>query len=118
MKPHPRGRAHEAAARRFLESRGLRILQSNFHCRFGEIDLIAEDGEDLVFVEVRARRNPDYGGPLASIGAGKRNRLRRSALAYLQRTAQSERPCRFDVIGFGAPGEPPDWIRNAFDGFE
>ena len=115
MKPHPVGKDAERAAAELLRRHGLRIVASNFHCRWGEIDLIAEHRDELVFVEVRQRRNHDYGGAEASVNAGKQRRLARAALAYLQKTAQTQRPCRFDVVAFGTDGAPANWIRNAFE---
>ena len=98
-----RGDAGEALAAAYLERRGLRILSRNYRCRFGEIDLVAESGSTLVFVEVRARRSDDFGGPGESITAAKRRRLVAAARHYL--AATGERPARFDVVLIrGEPG--------------
>ena len=113
--PRVAGDAAEAAAAHFLQARGLRILARNFRCRSGEIDLIAEHEGMLVFVEVRRRRHGGYGGSLASVDRRKQRRLTRAAQTYLQETAQSERPCRFDVVGYDGEEAPPNWIRNAFE---
>ena len=78
-----RGESGESLAAAFLEGRGLRILSRNYRCRFGEIDLVAESGATLVFVEVRARRSDTFGGPAASITAAKRRRLVAAARHYL-----------------------------------
>jgi len=77
------GRRAEALAAAFLEGRGLAIVERNFRCRRGEIDIIARDGPTLVFVEVRLRSRQDYGGAAASITAAKRSRLAAAALFYL-----------------------------------
>jgi putative endonuclease len=91
-------------------------IRSNYRCRRGEIDLIMQDDEYLVFVEVRFRSSQRYGGALASIGQRKKARLRTAATHYLQRFhPYGDRPCRFDVV-------IPDpihlsqctWIPNAF----
>ena len=73
-----RGALAEAAAAEFLAGRGLRLLERNYRCRFGEIDLIMSDGRTLVFVEVRYRRNKSFGGALESITVAKREKLFRS----------------------------------------
>jgi putative endonuclease len=97
----------------FLERRGLRVLERNYHCRLGEIDLIARDGATTVFVEVRQRASNAFGGAAASITAKKRMRLVRAARFYLSRLATTP-ACRFDALL--VEGNPPriDWIRDAF----
>lgn len=107
-----RGDSAEALAALFLERRGLKILARNYRCRFGEIDLVAENGATLVFVEVRARRSEGFGGPAESITAAKRRRLVAAARHYL--AAAGERPARFDVVLM--LGEQPEieWIVDAF----
>ena len=73
------------------------ILERNFRCRRGEIDIIARDGETLVFAEVRLRTRNDFGGAAASIGARKRARMTAAALYYLGRRSRMP-PCRFDAL--------------------
>jgi putative endonuclease len=106
----------EQIASDFLAGKGLREIERNFHCRFGEIDIIARHDEHLVFVEVRYRQSNSHGGAAASIGISKQRKLRNSALHYLQRNRLSDAPCRFDVISISGELENPrlDWIRNAF----
>ncbi|SEO74820.1 YraN family protein [Aquisalimonas asiatica] len=106
------GQTAEEAARRHLEAHGLRLLDRNAHARRGEIDLIMEDGDVLVFVEVRYRADATHGSALESIGATKRRRLIHAASTYLQRH-RLDRPCRFDVVAI--TGETLEWITNAFD---
>jgi putative endonuclease len=108
-----KGAAAEELAAAFLERNGLAITARNYRCRFGEIDLVARDGRTLVFVEVRQRRNEDFGGAAASITHGKRARLLRAARHYLA-GIRIEPPCRFDAVLIR--GEPPqiEWIQNAF----
>lgn len=108
-----RGEAAEQLAAAFLQRQGLTIAHRNYRCRFGEIDLIAQDGKTLVFVEVRSRRTEDFGGAAASITQDKRDKLLRTARHYLARN-RSTSPCRFDAVLIR--GEPPrvEWIRNAF----
>lgn len=92
-----RGAAAEALAAEFLQARGLTIIERNYRCRGGEIDLIARDGETLIFVEVRLRSGAAFGGAAASINAAKRKRLGFAASHYLGRLGR-EPPCRFDAI--------------------
>jgi putative endonuclease len=91
------GARAEGIAAKFLEARGLTIVDRNFRTRLGEIDLIARDGAVLVFVEVRLRRNQYFGGAGASITAAKCARLTAAARAYLGRLG-AEPPCRFDAV--------------------
>ena len=109
-----RGTAGEDLAARFLEYKGLTILTRNFSCRYGEIDLVARDGEDTVFVEVKLRRNADYGYAAEAVTPSKRAKLRRTALFWLQRFG--EVPARFDVLEIYDEYTPVriHWIRNAF----
>jgi len=92
-----RGAAAEALAARFLEARGVRVVERNYRCRGGEIDIVATDGATLVFVEVRLRRGSAFGGAAASITAAKQRRLALAARHYLGRLGR-EPPCRFDAI--------------------
>jgi putative endonuclease len=88
----------ERAAARFLEGRGYRILERNYRTRHGEIDLIAEDGRVLVFVEVKVRFDDRFGGPAAAITRAKQARIARLARQYLAWRRVDDRPCRFDVV--------------------
>lgn len=92
-----RGARAEALAAQFLEGRGLAILERNFRTRRGEIDLIARDGDTLVFVEVRFRSRSDFGGAAGSVTARKQQRIVAASLVYLSRL-RSEPSCRFDAI--------------------
>jgi putative endonuclease len=109
-----RGRLAEEAACRYLQAQGLRLIERNYRCRSGEIDLVMDDGDSLVFVEVRYRRHDRYGSGAETVDARKRARIIRCAQYYLQRhpTAQG-RPARFDVISLAA-GQDLQWIRDAF----
>jgi putative endonuclease len=91
------GARAETLAADYLTRRGLTIVGRNFRTRFGEIDLIARDGRTLVFVEVRMRTSPRFGGAVESITAAKRARLIATASGYLA-TLRHEPPCRFDAI--------------------
>lgn len=108
-----KGEAAEQLAATFLLGRGLKIIHRNYRCRFGEIDLIAQDGKTLVFIEVRSRQSEDFGGAAASITQDKRDKLLRTARHFLAQ-GRSAAPCRFDAVLIR--GEPPrlEWIKNAF----
>jgi putative endonuclease len=108
-----RGEAAEALACDYLRGRGLVVAERNYRCRFGEIDVVAREGDTLVFVEVRRRRSEAFGGAAASITPAKRSRLIAAARHYLARL-ESVPPCRFDALLIR--GEPAriEWIRNAF----
>jgi putative endonuclease len=95
-----------------LRAAGLRLIERNWRCRLGEIDLIAEEGGTLVFAEVRQRTSSGFGGAAESITSAKRSRLLAAARLYL--SGRPEAHCRFDV--FLVEGEPRQvrWIRDAF----
>ncbi len=106
------GARAEALAADFLLARGLAIVERNFRCRRGEIDLIARDGETLVFIEVRLRTRRDFGGAAASITAAKRARIAAAALFYLGRLRRTP-PCRFDAVLFdGIAADRIEWLRD------
>ena len=95
-----------------LKAAGLRLIERNWRCRLGEIDLIAEEGETLVFAEVRMRGPGLFGGAAESVTAAKRARIVAAARLYL--TRRPEAPCRFDVFLVDGPPRHVQWIRNAF----
>jgi putative endonuclease len=89
----------ETLAKRYLVSRGCRLLAENYTVRGGELDLVVEEGGVIVFVEVRQRRSNRYGSAAESIGSHKIARLRRAALHYLvTRYGRDDLPVRFDAI--------------------
>lgn len=92
------GRTGERLAAEALISQGYRIRERNFRCRYGEIDIIAEDGHDLVFVEVKTRRGSAYGLPEEAITARKRQKIREVANYYLDLHSCGERSWRVDVV--------------------
>ncbi|MFY0542819.1 YraN family protein [Brevibacillus sp. H7] len=93
------GQKGESVAERFLQSKGYQTVARNVRSRHGEIDLIAMDGDTLVFVEVRTRSGFAYGTPTESVTWRKRRKLQELALAYLQNCSQPVKHFRFDVIG-------------------
>ncbi|MGB5454197.1 MAG: YraN family protein [Sedimenticolaceae bacterium] len=106
------GKDAETRAETLLRRSGLRPIARNYRCRAGEIDLIMRDGEHLVFVEVRLRSHPGYGGALSSVGTHKQQRLILAARHYLMSSGW-QGPCRFDVVGFDRGGDAT-WISDAF----
>lgn len=104
------GRYWEQYALGWLRARGLVLIEENFRCAGGEIDLVMRDGDMVVFVEVRQRDDPEHGGAAASIGPAKIRRLVRAARWWLLRCERLP-PCRFDVIAID--GEHLDWLRDA-----
>lgn len=109
-----RGAQAEQLAADFLRNNGLALLQRNYRCRFGEIDLIMQDGATVVFVEVRLRSRAEFGGAAASIGMAKQGKLLTTARHYLS-TLRSMPPCRFDaVLLHAADGSRIEWVKNAF----
>ncbi|KTC68778.1 hypothetical protein Lbir_2311 [Legionella birminghamensis] len=112
------GKQLEQRAVTFLSRQGLQLLESNFQCRWGEIDLIMREGLTLVFVEVRARSSSEYGGAIASITAAKRRKLTKTANYYLlAKKLQDKCAARFDVVLFEGKQLEIEWIKNAFDSY-
>jgi len=102
----------ETLASRFLEARGVAIIARNYRCRGGEIDIVARDGDATVFVEVRLRRNRNFGGAAASITDAKRRRLKIAALHYIASQGKEPR-CRFDAIALHAlDASAIEWLRD------
>jgi putative endonuclease len=118
MNENNAGLAAEKLAATFLAERGLKLVMQNYHCRFGEIDLVMTDAKTLVFVEVRLRSNSQFGSAAASITPQKQQKLILTAQHYLQQHVknQSQTACRFDVILMSkADLNSLEWIRNAFE---
>ena len=108
------GAEAEKRAAAFLEKKGFRIIGRNFRSRFGEIDLIAEDGRRIVFVEVRCRNRSDYGLPEETVDRFKQNKLLKTAEFYLAGRGLAGKDARFDVVAAGKDGKIKH-IENAFD---
>ena len=116
------GAVGENVAANYLKGRGYRIVERNYRVRFGEIDIIAEQEGDLVFVEVKTRTDDLFGSPLESVTARKQKQLSKIALDYMSRQGCVDRNARFDVVGIrlqqGAKGAGPaeiELLQNAFD---
>ena len=106
------GQLGEDQALIYLQQQGLHLLERNFRCKAGEIDLVMQDGKVLVFVEVRMRSDSKFGGAAASVGSAKQKRLINAAQIYLQRHSMPP-PCRFDVIAFD--DKQMTWLKNAIE---
>ncbi|REL25580.1 YraN family protein [Thalassotalea euphylliae] len=108
----------ETLAANYLKQQGLTCLARNFTSRYGEIDIIAKHGESIVFIEVKYRKQLDYGGAIATISKSKQQKLKLCASFYLQQAQLNEynTPCRFDVVALQGPIEQPNitWLKNAF----
>ncbi len=117
--PRTKGAQAERLAEAFLRRRGLRLRERNFRVRSGEIDLIMQEGDSIIFVEVRCRNNRLL-DPAESVDAYKQRRLCRTAAYYLQSLQHTAPcpPCRFDVICITGHGSQIDWIRGAFEAEE
>lgn len=107
------GDVAEQLAATFLQQKGLKLVEKNFRCAYGEIDLIMRDGKTLVFIEVRLRRNSQFGGAAMSITPSKQQKLKRTAERYLQ--IHGDTACRFDAILMQTTElNTVEWIPNAF----
>lgn len=114
------GKIAEQAACDYLCQQGLVLLESNYHCPRGEIDLVMRDAGTTVFVEVRYRRNPLFGSAAESVDQRKQDKLLATAAHYLQRHPQAARStCRFDVVALSSDNgaQQLDWIANAFQAY-
>lgn len=107
------GASFEKTAARYLEEQGYRILESNYRCRMGEIDLIGRDGRYLVFAEVKYRSDASCGDALEAVNTRKQATIRRVAQFYLlTHHLPEDTPCRFDVVGI--TGKKISLIKDAF----
>lgn len=109
------GKDAEAYACCHLQAQGLQLLQQNYYTRRGEIDLIMQDKDSLVFVEVRYRRQSRFGSAAESVDRRKQSKLIACANHYLQAfPGIAGQPCRFDVVSIGGNMKRIEWIMNAF----
>jgi len=99
LKKKELGAKGEEIAVRYLKSRGYRIVERNYRIRLGEIDIIAEHGDDLVFIEVKTRSDILFGSPFESVSKQKQKQLSKVALEYISKKNCHNRPSRFDVVG-------------------
>ncbi len=117
MSPEKRGVGGEDRACAHLAREGLEILERNFRCRVGEIDVVAREGPTFVFVEVKERGDASHGAAVEAVTPAKRQRVIRAAQLWAARHGQSESPLRFDVVAidWGAEGAAIRHERGAFD---
>jgi putative endonuclease len=116
--PKEFGKSGEELAAKHLTKLGYKVLEKNYRTKAGEIDIIAQDGPTIVFVEVKSRRDKSYGPPEIKVDYHKRRQITRAALLYLLRKKKGNSPCRFDVVGISAPqGEAVEVtvIKDAFE---
>ena len=106
------GKKAEDIAYSFLKKNGLELITRNYRCRFGEIDLIMQDSEILVFVEVRYRKSDKYGSAIESVDFNKQRKLVFTVKHCLSKTS-NEQPTRLDIVALSS-NEPPQWIIDAF----
>ncbi|MET0027714.1 MAG: YraN family protein [Candidatus Thiodiazotropha sp.] len=108
------GAEAEQQALGYLHRQGLRLVERNYRCKLGELDLIMRDRDDaLIFVEVRYRQSGDFGSALESITPSKQKKLLAAARHYLH-SHSADQPCRFDVVALNGSGHPRmQWIKNA-----
>ena len=114
MNKRKTGTEYEELAARWLTGKGFEILEKNYRCRIGEIDLIARDGEYLVFVEVKYRKDNSSGYSLAAVNPAKQKTICKVARYFLTVEYHNvDIPCRFDVAGID--GDEIHWVKNAFE---
>ena len=106
------GMKYERIAGEYLQTQGYEILEYNFHCRYGEIDIVAKQGEYLVFIEVKYRSSERYGAPLEAVTKGKQRTISKCAQSYLYKNRMWDIPIRFDVVGMSE--KEIEVIRDAF----
>lgn len=114
------GERGEALAEVHLQRLGYRIVERNYRCPLGEVDRIAVQGKTLIFLEVKARSTPDFGGPLEAVDRRKRRKLTRLAQYYVAQKRLYDTPLRFDVVGVYYDGVEPrvEVLANAFEAEE
>ncbi len=112
------GKKGEETVAKYLKENGYKILSKNYRCKLGEIDIIAKDGLDLVFIEVKTRSGLSYGSPAEAVNKKKQRQISRAAQCYLGEQQLFNSPARFDVIsllGDNSGNSQIDHINNAFD---
>ena len=112
-----RGQWAERLAEDYLIKHGLKLIRRNYSCRMGEIDLIMQERDAIIFVEVRYRKDDQFGGGIESIDFRKQKKLNNTAMHYLQEyDSHQDHPCRFDAMIISGDASKPsiNWITNAF----
>lgn len=111
------GRLGESEAARFLEKRGYKLLERNYRCKYGEIDIVAQDGRTIAFVEVKTRGSESFGGPLASVDSRKQKKIMLAAHFYIESKRLIDADLRFDVVGIELRGGQLSFelVKDAFE---
>jgi putative endonuclease len=111
------GREGERVAERYLKKKGYTLVERNYRCRGGEVDLIVLDRRVIVFVEVKTRTDHGFGNPLEAVEPRKQRRMIHAARFFLHEKRLHQRDARFDVVGISWPGVEPEveHIQNAFE---
>lgn len=113
-----RGADTEARALQFLQQHGLQLIERNWRCKLGELDLVMRDGDTVVVTEVRGRSRPEFGSAAETVDARKQLRIQRATqLMLASRRDLAGRPLRFDIVAVDGAGEI-QWLRAAFEGHE
>jgi len=112
------GKKGEDLAAKRLSKLGYKIIERNYRTPAGEIDIIATDGEYLVFVEVKSRSDLSFGAPELAVNRHKRRQMEKAALLYLMKKGGADKPCRFDVVCINAAPDADaecEVIKDAFE---
>lgn len=111
------GKRGETLAISFLKKNGYRVIESNFRCRYGEIDIIAQDGKTVAFIEVKTKTSNRFGSPTQAIDSRKQRQVSKTALAYISQKRLTNYSARFDVVGINIKGSNSEieLIKNAFE---
>jgi len=111
------GKRGETLAISFLKKNGYRIIESNFRCRYGEIDIVAQDGKTVAFIEVKTKTSNRFGSPTQAIDSRKQRQVSKTALAYISQKRLTNYSARFDVVGINIKGSNSEieLIKNAFE---
>ncbi|MCM8762948.1 MAG: YraN family protein [Candidatus Omnitrophica bacterium] len=104
----------EHLARDFLKAKNYKILETNFRCRLGELDIIAQDKDTICFIEVKTRRTDKFGSPYEAVDRSKQKKMCQVALVYLKNKGWLDKPARFDVVSIAAQEAKIGLIKNAF----
>ncbi|MEA3487082.1 MAG: YraN family protein [Thermodesulfobacteriota bacterium] len=112
-----KGKKGEDIADARLRKEGYRIVERNYRCRYGEIDIIAMDAGDIVFIEVKSRKSDNFGSPEEAVGITKQRKILKVALNYLQEKELANHNARFDIVAvrFMPQGNRVKIIKDAFD---
>lgn len=111
------GAEGEKIAEAFLRKKGYRLVERNYRCRLGEVDLIALDRGTVVFIEVKTRSDASFGRPLEAVPRHKQRRMIKTAMLFISRHRLHDRDARFDVVGVSLEGKAPliEHVENAFE---